>query len=140
MTAMPLEELRSSETSGGDSKLMSKTNIFVGAGLVALAIVCWTVLAAMGKPSTSDFVMLLTILLTPFLAALGAAKLQDVKAAQEHLKAQNETIRQQTNGTTSDITRALDRQQATNERLIEIIEKRLPAPQGDDSRESDRSL
>lgn len=95
MTAMPMDELRSSETSGDKETPVNKTAMFVAAGVVCFVVLCLTVLSFAGK-DTRDFFLIVGSVVTPLLLALGAAKLQE-------LKTQNEHIKQQTNGNTSQL-------------------------------------
>lgn len=97
MTALSVESqdqaLRSSETSGDKETPVNKTAMYVSAGVVCFVVLCLTVLSYSNK-DTRDFFLIVGSVVTPLLLALGAAKLQE-------LKTQNEHIKQQTNGNTS---------------------------------------
>lgn len=104
MTTMPMDELRSSETSGDKEKPVNKTAMFVAAGVVCFVVGCLTLLS-LKKADTGDFFTVIGTVVIPLLLALGVSKFQEFKAQNEQalqeLKAQSDHIKHQTNGNTS---------------------------------------
>lgn len=69
---------------------MNKTAIWAGASVVAILMVCVTVLAAMNKDTTA-ILTVVAVVVTPALGALGYSKITGLERT-------TEAVRQQTNG------------------------------------------